>query len=249
MHMVRDVKTQFTDAFSSQASRRRTHIFKRGTGDFLTPDHFDFNKTNARFLHLGLPGVHEKMDAPFSGDENGWVTVLKKAQASGLKTNLELASVGNELLAHLCPPCLPYLDLLIVNDTEIGAVSGVKTVSEGKTDRAACECAARSVLEKGAMEIVVVHFPSGGIAVTRSGVNMFHPSVRVPQDSVLGSNGAGDAFAAGFLYAVHEGWSLEQSLKLAHATAAASLRSFSTTQSVETWRKCLSLAAEWGWRE
>ena len=36
---------------------------------------------------------------------------------------------------------------------------------------------------------------------------------------------------------------------LAHAAAAASLRSISTTGAVEPWRRCLEIAADWGWRE
>ena len=46
-------------------------------------------------------------------------------------------------------------------------------------------------------------------------------------------NGAGDAFAAGYVYGHHEGWSVEDSVALAHATAAASLRAISTTGAVE----------------
>ena len=57
------------------------------------------------------------------------------------------------------------------------------------------------------------------------------------------------AFAAGMLYGVHEGWSVDDALTLAHASAAASLRSLSTTGAVEPWRKCLELANEWGWRK
>ena len=42
---------------------------------------------------------------------------------------------------------------------------------------------------------------------------------------------------------------LDDALALAHASAAASLRSLSTTGAVEPWRKCLELANEWGWRK
>ena len=51
-----------------------------------------------------------------------------------------------------------------------------------------------------------------------------------------GANGAGDAFAAGFLYGYHQGWSLDELVALAHAAAAASLRAISTTGSLEPWQ-------------
>jgi sugar/nucleoside kinase (ribokinase family) len=249
MHITAEASTQWTDAFISKASGRRTHIFNAGAAVALTPDHFDFSTTAARYLHLGLPGVHKQMDAPWDSDVNGWVTVLKRARSAGLKTNLELASITPARLAELVRPCLAHLDLIIVNDSEIGSLSGIDTLPAGVTDIEACTRAARHVLENGAMEIVVVHCPVIAIAVTRDGKVFTKPSAQIPRELVAGANGAGDAFAAGMLYGVHEGWSVDDALALAHASAAASLRSLSTTGAVEPWRKCLALANEWGWRK
>ncbi len=248
MQVTSKAPTHTTDAFVSQASHRRTHIFNAGAANLLSPDHFDFTATGARILHLGLPGVHQLIDGPWGSDANGWITILKKARAAGLKSNLELASFGNALIAKLVIPCLPHLDMIIVNDIEIGALSGLDTVRSGVTDIAACERAACQVIEKGAMEIVVVHSPVIAIAVTRDGATITKPSVQIPQSEVASANGAGDAFASGMLYGLHENWSIADSLALAHAAAACSLRSLATTGAVEPWRKCLELASQWGWR-
>jgi sugar/nucleoside kinase (ribokinase family) len=240
--------THYTDAYSSQRTGRRTHIYMQGSSGLLTPDHFDFARTAERILHLGLPGVHRLMDGPWGGEANGWVAVLKKARAAGLDTNLELASIPAERLAALVRPCLPHLDYLVVNDTEIGAVAGRPTIAGGVTDLAGCIEAARAVLAAGAMRVVAVHFPGGGVALTRDGAVTTRPSVAVPPAAIVGANGAGDAFAAGFLYGLHEGWAVERALTLAHATAAASLRGMTTTGTVEPWAACLALAEGWGWR-
>ena len=106
------------------------------------------------------------MDGPWQGDANGWVTVLKKARAAGLMTNLELVSLEPERVASLIRPCLPHLDLLIVNDHEIGAVAAMPTLTKDGTDVAACVAAAKAVLAAGAMQLVAVHFPGGGVVVT-----------------------------------------------------------------------------------
>ncbi|HUA77200.1 MAG TPA: PfkB family carbohydrate kinase, partial [Acetobacteraceae bacterium] len=74
------------------------------------------------------------------------------------------------------------------------------------------------------------------------------PSLAVPAEEIVAANGAGDAFAAGVLYAVHEGWSLAEALALGHAAAGASLRGLSTTGTVATWQECSALAARWGTR-
>ncbi len=240
--------TQFTDAFIARRSGRRTHLYHQGTARLLTPDHFDFTGVEARLLHLGLPGVHAVMDAPWAGEANGWVAVLKAARAAGLETNLELVSVAPERIAALARPCLPHLDLLIVNDTEIGAIAGRTTLACGATDVAACVDAARQVLAGGAMQLVAVHFPQGAVAVARDGAVVRQPSVQVPAAELVSANGAGDAFAAGLIYGLHQGWSVDAALRLGHAAAAASLRGLSTTSAVDRWQACLALAERWGWR-
>jgi sugar/nucleoside kinase (ribokinase family) len=248
LQTIGGVATHYTDAYASRRSGRRTHIYFQGSSGCLTPDHFDFAATEQRILHLGLPGVHKLMDAPWNGEANGWVATLKQARAAGLETNLELCSIPPERQAALVRPCLPQLDYLVVNDGEIGAIAGLPTIVEGRTELAACIAAARAALAAGAMRIVVVHFPGGGVAVERDGTVTVKPSVAVPKDAVAGANGAGDAFAAGFLYGTHEGWPVERSLALAHAVAAASLRGMTTTGTVEPWADCLALAERWGWR-
>lgn len=249
LRIVKGGRTNYTDAYASRATGRRTHLFFPGTNSMLTPDLFDFAGVRAWLLHLGLPGVHPSMDAPFAGEENGWVTVLKRARGAGLRTNMELASVAPATIARLIRPCLPLLDFLIINDVEIGAIAGITTAREGVTDIAACKAAARTVMETGAMSLLVVHFPTGAIALTRSGEMQTKPSVRVPAEAVIGANGAGDAFAAGMVYSILAGWSVEEGLVLAHASAAASLRKVGTTDGVLPWKECLALAERWGWRE
>jgi sugar/nucleoside kinase (ribokinase family) len=249
LHTTREIATQYTDAFGSRRSGRRTHLYFPGTAALLTPEHFDFSRTTARILHLGLPGVHRIMDAPWAGEANGWVAVLKQARAAGLRTNMELASIPPARLLDLLRPCLPHLDTLIVNDHEIGALAGEATVRDGVTDVDACARAVQSVLAMGPFALVVAHFPGGAVAATRNGAVLRQPSVRVPPEAIAAANGAGDAFAAGTMLGVHEGWSVEDALALGRATAAASLRALSTTGAVESWRDCLALAARWGFRD
>ncbi len=101
----------------------------------------------------------------------------------------------------------------------------------------------------GAMRLVVTHFPEGAIVLPRGEEPTFVPSVDVPPEKVVGANGAGDAFAAGLLYGIHEGWPLDRSVRLAHASAATSLRSLGTTTAVTRIDDCLALADKWGWRQ
>jgi sugar/nucleoside kinase (ribokinase family) len=249
LHVSKAAPTHYTECFGSKDTGRRTHMTFNGIAAHLSPDHFDFGATNARIAHLGLPGVHKTMDSPWQGEANGWVAVLKRARAAGLMTNIELVSIAPPRIAALARPCLPHLDLMVVNDHEIGAIAGETTVTPDGTDVEACIRAMRKIMAEGAMRLIAVHFPKGALALGRDGTLIRQPSLRVPTEQIVGANGAGDAFAAGFLYGFHEGWAPAECLALAHATAGASLRGISTTGTVETWQTCLALAQQWGARE
>jgi sugar/nucleoside kinase (ribokinase family) len=248
LHTDGRAPTSFTDVMAVVGTGRRTFFHRPGVNALLDPDHFDPARARSRLFHIGYPGLHELMDGPWGDDPSGWVTVLKNAKAADLETSLDLVSVEPERIAAVGRPCLPYLDHLILNDIEIGGLAGIETVRAGATDVDACRAAAVAALDHGSMGTVIVHFPLGAVAVTQSGLQISEPSVSVPPAEVVASNGAGDAFAAGVLFAIHENWALADALRLGHAAAAASLRSLSTVGGVVDHRSCLALADRWGRR-
>ncbi|MEO1089670.1 MAG: carbohydrate kinase family protein [Pseudomonadota bacterium] len=240
--------TGFTDVISVRGTGRRTFFYCEGAGGRLLPQDFDVASSQARIFHLGAPGIHGAMDQPTADGGNGWVTVLRAAKALGFRTNMELVTLAPERLVELVHPCLPLLDTLIVNDAEIGALGAERTVGRDGTDVSACRRAARRLVDDHGLGLAVAHFPGGCIAEAVD-VSLVMPSVDVPTEEVVGTNGAGDAFAAGVVFGLHDAWPLENALRLGHATAAASLRSLSTSESVDTAERCLALAERWGWRD
>jgi sugar/nucleoside kinase (ribokinase family) len=248
LEMRSGIDTSFTLAMTAQDSGKRTFFHLPGALPLQTPDDFDFSKTKARFLHLGLPGLHPILDGPWQGETSGWASVLKKARAAGLQTNMELVSIEPEKIRHTAEAFLGFLDMLVINDVEVGAIAGIETVTNGTANFAAVHAAVERLMQRFPLQLIVVHSPLGAVAMTRAGEIAEQPSVNVPQAVIKGSNGAGDCFAAGILFGQHEGWSLKESLKLAHASAAMSLRSTATTATVEPWQACLAQADQWGWR-
>ena len=237
-----------TDVMTVERTGRRTFFHHQGANALVEPGDFVFEGLPARMLHLGAPGIHAAMDAPSGDDANGWVTVLRRARAEGLRTTLEMVSGAPEGLRRLVIPCLPHLDSLVINDFEAGALAGIEVVKDGVTSVEAARQAAAILLGQGPMEVVVIHYPAGCVAAVRDGRILALPSVRVPQDAIKGANGAGDAFAAGVLFGLHEAWPLEQGLCLGLCAAAAALRSVSTCGSVVPAAQCLALGDAWGWR-
>ena len=242
------VRTAYTDAFAIQSTGRRVHLFHPGAAALLEPGHFSFDGTSARILHLGLPGLHARMDAQRPDGSNGWSDVLEAARRSGLETSLELVSVDVPRLRSFVAPCLPLLDYLIVNDYEVSALSSSPAPSPTDVDHGRIRDAVGEVLERGSMRLVVAHFPTGAVYAMRDGSTGTVPSVAVPADRIAGTNGAGDAFAAGTLYGMHEGWSPTAAIRLGHAAAAMSCLAVSTTDGLMDVRSCLAQADGFGWR-
>jgi sugar/nucleoside kinase (ribokinase family) len=233
---------------TAQATGKRTFFHAANAHAVQTPDDFDFSASQCRIVHMGLPGLHAKLDAPWANDVSGWVTILKKARAAGLKPNVELVSVEPDRIRAVALPMLPYLDTLIINDFEAGAIAEIETVVDGVADAVACRVAAEVLMQRFPLSLCAIHFPAGGIVLARNGDVVEQQSVNVPRGEIIGTNGAGDSFAAGILFGHHEGWPIAQSLKLAHASAATSLRAQATTTSILPWRECLKQADAWGWR-
>jgi sugar/nucleoside kinase (ribokinase family) len=189
------------------------------------------------------------MDAPWRDETTGWAAVLKAARASGLQTNMEMVSTERSKVRAFGVSCLPQLDLLIVNDYEIGCVAEIETRdSNGAPVPARIEQALRAALKLGALKIAVAHFPDGAIAIDSDGTRYAQGSIAMPAGAIAGVNGAGDAFAAGMLYGWHEGWLVEDCLRLGHASAAASMREVPTTTGVARVSECLALADKYGHR-
>lgn len=242
LHRSGEERTSYTDVMSDSGSGKRTFFHYPGTSDLLSPRHFDFDGCNGKLLHLGLLGVHKAMDNKWLEFENGWVAVLADAKEQGIATNLELVSIDAPLIRELALPCLPYVDSLIINEYELGALSDMPITDSDGVNADMCALAASSLFELGSMSLVVVHYPQGAVAVDARGSTLAKRSFDVHPSWIRSTVGAGDAFAAGMLYGLHENWTRDASLELGHAVAAASLRSASTVGSVETVEQCLSFA-------
>ena len=91
----------------------------------------------------------------------------------------------------------------------------------------------------------------GAVAVgaTADGLRLRQGSLRLPAGYSQGATGAGDAFAAGMLYGLHEGLGFPERLKLAVGCAAACLADPTPSQGLRPVADCLALAERFGFGE
>lgn len=241
--------TSYTDVMTEEKTGRRTFFHYRGANALWKGEGLDFARTRARMFHLGyllLLDALDEMDPRFGTRA---ARLLAAAQEAGLKTSVDVVSEATGRHRSVVPHALKFVDYLIVNDFEASQITGFRTRdAEGKLDTVALRHAAGALLQMGVRELVAVHFPEGGFARTRKGEDVWQPSVKVPEKAIAGTAGAGDAFATGVLWGMHEDWELQRGLQAAVCLAAACLLDPTTTAGIKPLNTCLALGKKYGYR-
>ncbi len=244
-----EAPTSYTDAFTVESTGRRTFFHQRGANSLLAPAHFDFASTTARVFYLGYFMLLETLDRVEPDGRTGASRVLEAAQTAGMLTVADMVSVEHPDFARSAQASLPYLDWFILNEVEAEKLVGrpLRTVAGvGEIDWAGCGEAGRMLLDFGVRRGVVIHFVEGAVAVTTDGVLHGQGSVQLPTGFIRGATGAGDAFAAGFIYGVHEGFPVSVCLRQAVSAAAMCLSDPTTSEGLSLLADCLALGEEHG---
>ena len=132
-----------------------------------------------------------------------------------------------------------YIDFLIINEIEAQKSTEVATRINGKISISGIHNAASKLLDMGIKKAVVIHFPEGGFLLDNRHENIFVESDYLEPDDIMGTVGAGDAFCAGFLYAVHENIDYKKSLKIANQSAWFNLHDETSTGGAVPFEKIL----------
>jgi sugar/nucleoside kinase (ribokinase family) len=239
--------TSYTDAMTVISTGRRTFFHQRGANALLGEADFDFTTTKARLFHLGYLMLLDEMDRLLPDGGTPAARVLEKARMAGLVTSVDIVSTENPDFRAIAEAALPHTDYLIINEVEAGKITGMnlKTVP---VDVAAVSEAARVLLARGVHQQVVIHFEAGAVVADKDGGVTSQASLSLPRGFIAGATGAGDAFAAGYLHGIHEGWPTAERLRLAVCTAAACLTHPTPSEGLRPVAECLRLAEEHGFR-
>jgi len=239
--------TSYTDVMTEQAGGRRTFFHARGANSLWRGADLDFEKTRPRIFHLGYLLLLDALDEADGRFGTKAARLLAAAQAAGVKTSVDVVSEDSGRYAQIVSPALRNVDYCILNEIEAGKTTGFKIrLADGRLDRVALRHAAGALLQHGVRELVVVHFPEGAFARTRKGDDLWQSSLKLPSKFVAGTAGAGDAFCAGVLLGLHEGWALQRCLLTGVCIAAASLSHATCTAGVKSLNQSLALARKFG---
>jgi sugar/nucleoside kinase (ribokinase family) len=233
--------TSYTDVMTVKSTGRRTFFHQRGTNALLDVGDFDFALTQARIFHLGYLLLLDRLDEPDAKWGTRAAYVLHLAREAGLKTSLDVVSEDSQRFPQIVLPTLKQVDYALLNDFEAERTTGQHIRRDGEIDFAMLEQASIQMLDSGVREWVIVHFPEGSSAMGPDRKLHTVKSLSIPASEIVSTVGAGDAFAAGVLYGLHEGVPIETALTYGTCVSAVCLRGAGTSDSILPLTECLKL--------
>ena len=168
---------------------------------------------NSKILHVAGTFLMPSLDGEPTAH------VLKKAQELGVTTALDTCwdSKGNWM--KLLEPCLEYVDYIVPSIEEARMVTGKHDPAD----------VAKVFMDKG-VKTVALKMGDQGCYIKDADTELNIPIYRVDAIDALG---AGDAFAAGFLAGIVNGWDLERTGKFANATGAFCVTALGATTGIQ----------------
>ena len=216
---VGEDKTSFTEVMSVTGGQRTFFTYAGASVDFGVND-VPMSALNVKMLHLGYFLLLDKID---NGEGE---SLLKKVKEQGVKTSIDLVSENSDRYS-LVLPCLQYVDNLIINEVEAGALTGLAPTRENLVE------IARKLKEYGVSERVIIHTPEMGVCVSENGIECVS-SYALPDHFIVGTTGAGDAFCAGALYGIYQNKTDKEILEFASGAAVAALSKADATSGLRT---------------
>jgi sugar/nucleoside kinase (ribokinase family) len=234
LRRISTAPTAYTDVMSVRGTGRRTFFHHRGANALLSPEHFPMEELHCRILTLGYLLLLDSLDDDDPEFGTAAARVLARARAAGIHTAVDVVSENSDRFQRIVTPALPHVDYLIINEIEAGRTVGIDLRPGSRLDCSGVEEAAQRLLDAGVHRWVVIHAAEAAFGRTRDGLGVWKGSFELPKGFIAGTVGAGDAFFAGILVGIHEGWSLGDTLLFANGAAATCLRHPTCTGGVGT---------------
>lgn len=207
------------------SSGERTFLHYPGANGRLRTDELDFGViTDCRIFHCA--------GALVMGDFDGepMAECLRRAKEAGVTTALDTVYNDRSGWMEKLRPCLQYADVFLPSLAE----------AQKLTEAQQPEVVAEKLLEAGP-RIVALKMGEHGSYVRTADQELRMPAYQV---TPVDGTGAGDAFVAGFLRGMLEGWDLERTTKFGNAVGGLCVTGIGTTAGVRDFECTLEFLRE-----
>ena len=212
----------------SETSGKRTFFHNPGANALFHQTELNRAYAGYQHLHYGYLNLLGKMDLVYEG-ETGTAQLLKSAQLLGLTTSIDLVSSQSSHYAETVIASLPYTNLLFCNEIELGQLLNLKEI---KRDATSAKSYYQRLFNLGFSEALILHTKTWAFYIDRESYYL-QPALQVAQGSIKSNSGAGDAFAAGFLFDYLKDFKPELALLKATYAAATCLTAITCSNGVQ----------------
>lgn len=216
--------TGCSHVMTEEKSGDRTFFCTRGANsEFDIPD-INLLSLDCEIFHIGYIMLLDMLDTSEDSCGTRMAKLLHDLSGRGIKTSIDVIGAENEHFAEKVIPALQYCNFAIMNEAESCSIAGLSPRNcDGNINMENIKAGMEVLMRFGVKDKVIVHCSEAGMMLDSSGKFTAVPSLCLPDGYIKGSVGAGDAFAAGCLYGIYNGYDGEQLLKFAASAAACSL--------------------------
>jgi sugar/nucleoside kinase (ribokinase family) len=199
----------------------RTFLHNPGASAALTAEQIERALgAGTRWLHIGGALVLPSLDGePLAG-------VLSAARERGITTSLDPVHDATGAW-HRVHPALPHLDLICPNLDE----------ARGITGQSSAEDCAQWLRDRGVARVAIKMGRDGAYALDHDTAAVLPAFAVETRDET----GAGDAFAAGLIHGLLQGWPLDRAVRLGNAVGALSTRGLGASSSLPDLEEAMAL--------
>ena len=242
--------TSFSDVMSLP-SGERTFFHARGANAQFSPEDVDINSINSVILHIGYILLLDSFDKEDTEFGTVMARFLHDVQERGIKTSVDVVSDSTADYKAKILPALKYCDYIILNEVESSMLTDLPPYKEnGKVDVDNIRKTMEFMAECGVKEKIIVHCKKAGFCYdVPTGNFTVVPSLNIPKSVIKGSVGAGDAFCAGSLYGIYNGFDDKRTLEFAASAAACNLFAENSVDGMLPKAEIEKLQEKYGWEE
>lgn len=219
-----DCATSNTNVMSEIETGERTFFYAAGANAEFGIDDIDIDALDCKIFHAGYIMLLDMLDA--KDDEYGtkMARLLAEVRKRGIKTSIDVVSSQSNEFADKIIPALKYCDYAIMNEIESCNVTGLSPRNaDGSLNIDNIKSTMETLMSHGIHEKLIIHASEAGFMLDANGNFTVSGSLCLPDGYIKGSVGAGDAYAAGCLYGLYQGYDGEKLLEFASGSAAMSL--------------------------
>ena len=248
---VSDTKpTSFSDVMS-MPSGERTFFHARGANAEFSPEDIEIDALDCDIFHIGYILLLDAMDKADSEHGTVMAGLLKAVQEKGIKTSIDVVSDSTADYKAKIIPALRYSNYAIMNEIESGMITDLDPYNaDGTLNLPNIKKTMETMAILGVKDKIIVHCKEAGFCFdVKTGEFTASPSLNIPKEEIKGSVGAGDAFCAGALYGIYNGFSDKEILDFASSAAACNLFAENSIDGMKTAEEIKNMAAKYGRKE